>query len=56
LLTKDSSTDYDTSWQNPPAKVVNTDGDPGYTIFVGSVDPDVSYTPAVGDVWIEPSA
>jgi hypothetical protein len=35
------------------AKIVNTDGDPGVTIYVGSIDPDVSYTPAVGDVWIE---
>lgn len=35
------------------ANIVNTDGDPGITIYVGSVDPDVSYTPAVGDVWIE---
>jgi hypothetical protein len=33
--------------------VINTDGDPGRTIYVGSIDPDVSYTPAVGDVWIE---
>jgi hypothetical protein len=32
--------------------VINTDGDPGTTIYVGSVDPDVGYTPAVGDVWI----
>ena len=32
--------------------VINTDGDPGTTIYVGSVDPDVNYTPAVGDVWI----
>jgi hypothetical protein len=47
-----------TVWANaaPAARVINTDGDPGYTIYVGSVDPDVSYTPAVGDVWIEPSA
>jgi len=33
--------------------LVNTDGDPGQTIYVGTVDPDVSYTPAIGDVWIE---
>lgn len=32
--------------------VINTDGDAGTTIYVGSIDPDVSYTPAVGDVWI----
>jgi hypothetical protein len=30
---------------------LNTDGDPGKTLYVGSIDPDVSYTPAVGDVW-----
>jgi hypothetical protein len=36
-----------------PLAVINTDGDPGGTIYVGSVDPDVSYTPAVGDVWIQ---
>lgn len=35
------------------AKIVNTDGDPGVTIYVGSVDPTVSYSPATGDVWIE---
>ena len=35
------------------ARIINTDGDPGVTIYVGSVDPDVSYTPATGDVWIE---
>jgi hypothetical protein len=34
--------------------VVNTDGDPGTTIYVGSVDPDVAYAPVDGDVWIEP--
>jgi hypothetical protein len=33
--------------------VVNTDGDPGTAIYVGSIDPDVSYTLATGDVWIE---
>jgi hypothetical protein len=33
---------------------VNTDGDPGTAIYVGSVDPDGTYTLAVGDVWIEP--
>jgi hypothetical protein len=35
------------------ATIVNTDGDPGSTIYVGSIDPDVSYSPAVGDVWIQ---
>jgi hypothetical protein len=32
------------------ARIVNTDGDPGNTIYVGSVTPA---SPAVGDVWIE---
>jgi hypothetical protein len=35
------------------AELINTDGDPGRRIFVGSVDPVGSYTPATGDVWIE---
>lgn len=35
------------------ATMINTDGDPGKTIYVGAIDPDVAYTPAVGDVWIE---
>lgn len=52
VLAKASNSDYDTGWETR-AKIVNTDGDPGVTIYVGSVDPDVSYTPAVGDVWIE---
>lgn len=39
-----------------PMVAVNTDGDAGRTIFVGSVDPADSYTVADGDVWIEPSA
>lgn len=33
--------------------VINTDGDPGRTIYVGSTDPTVGYTPKVGDVWVE---
>lgn len=33
--------------------VINTDGNPGSTIYVGSVNPSVGYTPAVGDVWIQ---
>ena len=37
----------------PTSSVVNTDGDPGGTIYVGSVDPDGVYTLAAGDVWIE---
>jgi hypothetical protein len=35
------------------AELINTDGDPGRRIFVGSVDPVTTYTPATGDVWIE---
>lgn len=35
------------------ATIVNTDGDPGSTIYVGSIDPDGTYTLAAGDVWIE---
>jgi hypothetical protein len=35
------------------AQLINTDGDPGRRIFVGSVDPVTTYTPATGDVWIE---
>jgi hypothetical protein len=35
----------------PPA-VVNTDGDAGRTIFVGSAAPT---SPSVGDVWISPA-
>lgn len=34
-------------------KIVNTDSDPGETIYVGSVDPDGIYTLAAGDIWIE---
>ena len=37
----------------PTVSLVNTDGDPGSTIYVGSVDPDGVYTLAAGDVWIE---
>lgn len=33
--------------------IINTDGNPGGQIYVGSIDPDISYTLAVGDVWIE---
>jgi hypothetical protein len=33
--------------------LINTDSNSGNTIYVGSVDPDVSYTPVTGDVWIE---
>jgi hypothetical protein len=35
------------------ARIVNTDANPGRTIYVGSVDPDGVYTLEIGDVWIE---
>lgn len=35
------------------AALINTDSNAGRKIYVGSVDPDVSYTPVTGDVWIE---
>lgn len=35
------------------ARIINTDDDPGITIYVGSVDPDGPYSPVDGDVWIE---
>lgn len=35
------------------ANLVNTDGDPGNTIYVGTTDPSGSYTLQDGDVWIE---
>ena len=43
------------SWEaaGGTVEIVNTDGDPGSTIYVGSVDPDGTYTLAAGDVWIE---
>ena len=52
VLAKSSNSDYDIGWETR-ARIVNTDSDPGTTVYVGSVDPDVSYTPAVGDVWIQ---
>jgi hypothetical protein len=33
--------------------IVNTDGNSGNTIYVGSVDPSIDYTLQDGDVWIE---
>lgn len=36
-----------------PVTVVNTNSNPGYRVFVGTVDPDVAYTPATGDLWID---
>lgn len=52
VLAKSSNSDYATGWVTRPT-IVNTDGDPGQTIYVGSVDPDGTYTLAAGDVWIE---
>lgn len=46
------ATDLDTV-EATKATIVNTDGDAGITIYVGSVDPDGTYTLAEGDVWIE---
>ena len=40
--------------QGDYALLVNTDGDPGRTIYVGTVDPDGPYAPDDGDVWLEP--
>jgi hypothetical protein len=37
----------------PPARVINTDDEPGYTIYIGSVDPSIDYTLESGDIWIE---
>lgn len=36
--------------------IINTDGDPGRSIYIGATDPDGTYTLAAGDVWIEPEA
>lgn len=37
-----------------PVAVVNTDGDPGVTIYIGTVEPtDPPYTLATGDLWID---
>lgn len=35
------------------AVVVNTDGQSGKTLFIGSIDPTVSNSPVAGDVWIK---
>lgn len=40
------------AWVND-ATIINTDGDPGTKIYVGSTDPSVSYTLQTGDLWIE---
>ena len=42
----------DTRTLLPETELVNTDGDPGVTAYSGSVDPDVSYMLAAGDIWI----
>lgn len=36
------------------AILINTDDDPGRTIYVGSIDPDVDHTPVDGDLWFPP--
>ena len=41
-----------TAWINEPT-TINTDGDPGTKIYVGSVDPNTIYTLQAGDIWIE---
>jgi len=38
------------AWENA---IVNTDGNPGQTIYIGATDPNGTYTLEVGDVWIE---
>lgn len=39
-----------------PPPVINTDGDPGTTIYVGTVDPDIAYDLLPGDVWLDTSS
>jgi hypothetical protein len=36
-----------------PSPLVNTDNDPGTSIYVGSIDPDVGYSLSTGDIWIQ---
>jgi hypothetical protein len=46
---------YDTStskWINDK-RIINTDGDPGTKIYIGSTDPSGAYALQVGDFWIE---
>lgn len=52
VLAKLSNNDYDTQWETR-AKIINTDGDPGTTIYVGTIDPDTLYTLELGDVWMD---
>jgi len=40
------------AWVNEPT-VINTDGDPGTKIYVGTTDPSGSYSLEAGDIWIE---
>ena len=48
-LVYDSGT---SEWVNEPT-VINTDGDPGTKIYVGTTDPSGTYTLEAGDIWIE---
>jgi hypothetical protein len=51
----------DTFWIHAPTAddwnktsfIINTDGNPGHTIYVGSIDPSSSYDMEIGDIWIE---
>jgi hypothetical protein len=54
LVTPDPNTLYiiTDAEEGEPSLTVNTDDNPGTTIFVGSVDPSVANVPVVGDVWI----
>lgn len=36
-----------------PSPLVNTNGSPGSKVYVGSIDPVVGYSLAVGDIWIK---
>jgi hypothetical protein len=42
-------------YSSGPSAIINTDGDPGQTLYVGTVDPSVDYSPVTGDVWLEVS-
>ena len=37
----------------PPGPMINTDSDPGVTIYVGLTDPDGVYSLAEGDIWFD---